>query len=137
MPGTNHDIEAGFLDNLSFSLRPAASDLLMHFRLKQLLEMRQSGPTEDLEKRFDLTLPQWFTVLDAVILTKISYFRIVPEMKTKHLDILQKAAGIALHQPGMGLDEIYRKTEQSYSYFSQTILKMLEVRRIKSQLRKK
>lgn len=136
MPGTNHDIEAGFLDNLSFSLRPAAADLLMHYRLKQLLQMQKEGAFPELTSRFDLTAAQWLTVINAVILSKISYFRIIPEMKDEHLKVLQYAASHALHQPGMSLIEIYKRTEQSYTYFSQFVLKMIEVKKIKAQLKK-
>lgn len=136
MPGTNHELEAGFMDALSFSLRPAAADLLMHYRLRQLLNMRKEGPLPELTRRFDLTTQQWLKILDAVILSKISYFRITPDIKEEHLEILQKAAGFALHQPGMSLTEIYKRTEKNYTFFSQVILKMMEVKRIKAQLQK-
>jgi hypothetical protein len=136
MPGTNHEIEPGFMDALSFSLRPAATDLLMHYRIKQLMEMKREGPYFEVKHRFELTPDQWNTVLNTVLLSKLSYFLITPEMKDEHLDLIQKIAGECLGQPGMSLKAILERTENSYTFFSQFILKIIEVKRLKQQIRR-
>lgn len=136
MPGTNHEIESGFMDSLSFSLRPAATDLLMHYRLKQLLQIRKGGPYPELTRRFDLTPAQWLTVTDAVILTKLTYFQIHVDMTNEHLDLMHEAAANSLLHPGMSLQDMYQKTEMQYGYFAQFVLKLIEVRRLKENLKK-
>jgi hypothetical protein len=85
MPGRNHTVEAGFLDALPASYRDAAADLLHFYRLSQLLDMRQNGVYPEVQNRFDLKPIQWFEILDAVILTKVSYFDVTTQMSPKHI----------------------------------------------------
>lgn len=134
MPGTNHTMETGFLDPLPNMLRPAASDLLQYYRLKQLIEMRKEGPYPEVTQRFQLSTAQWFRALDAVILTKVTYFELFPEMKTEHIKLLLKAIGLAMNEPGITISELLKRSENRYMYFEEWLHKLVEVNRIKIAL---
>lgn len=134
MPGTNHSMETGFLDPLPNLLRPAAADLLQYYRLKQLVQMRKEGPFAELTGRFQLTSAQWFRALDAVILTKVTYFELYPEMDTRHIKLLLKTIGLALNEPGITLGELLKRAENRYLYFNEWLQKMVEINRYKIAL---
>lgn len=129
MPGRNHDVEAGFLDSLPNSLRDASADLLHFYRLKQLVEMRQNGVPPSVEKRFDLKKDQWEEALDAVILTKVSYFEVSTQMSPRHINRLLEIAAYALNMPGAGLGSIYEKVEKDYTFFADWLKKIHVVRK--------
>lgn len=134
MPGTNHSMETGFLDPLPNLLRPAAADLLQYYRLKQLIEMRKEGPYPELTQRFQLTTAQWFRALDAVILTKVTYFDLFPEIKTEHIKLLLKAIGLAMNEPGITINELLKRSENRYLYFEEWLKKLVEINRVKIAL---
>lgn len=129
MPGSNHQMESGFLEELPYSLRPAAADLLQNYRLKQLIEMRQEGPYPEVVKRFHLKTPQWFQVLDAVLLCKISYFELSATMQTNHIRLLMKVIALATNEPDITLPDLLKKTEKHYTYFSDWVRQFIEINR--------
>ncbi|MDX1795576.1 MAG: hypothetical protein R3219_02520 [Hydrogenovibrio sp.] len=137
MPGSNHQMESGFLDELPHSLRPAAADLLQNYRLKQLIEMRKEGPYPELAKRFHLKTPQWFQVLDAVLLSKISYFELSSNMRADHIRLLMKTIALATNEPDITLTDLLKKTEKRYTFFSDWIRKFIEINRSKILTAKK
>lgn len=137
MPGTNHNMESGFLDPIPHLLRPAATDLLQFYRLKQLIQMRKEGPYPELMNRFHLTTPQWFRVLDAVILTKVTYFELFQEMPTSHMKLLLKTIGLAMNEPDITLTEIHRRAENRYLYFTEWTQKLIEINRTRIALAQK
>lgn len=128
MPGRNHAVEAGFLDALPASYRDAAADLLHFYRLSQLLDMRQNGVYPEVQDRFDLEPIQWFEILDAVILTKVSYFDVTTQMSPKHINKLLEITAFALHHPGAPLSEIYQLVEKDYHFFADWLKQVQEVR---------
>lgn len=128
MPGRNHTVEAGFLDALPNSQRDAAADLLHYYRLKQLVEMRLNGVYPELKQRFDLKTHQWLQSLDAVILTKVSYFDVTVHMSPKHINKLLEITAFALNEPGATLGEIYKRVEKDYSFFADWLKNVHEVR---------
>lgn len=128
MPGRNHPVEAGFLDTLPNSQRPAAADLLHYYRLKQLIEMRRQGVYPELQKRFDLKTTQWFEALDAVILTKVSYFDVTLQMSPRHINKLLEITAFALNDPGATIGEMYKRVEKDYTFFAGWIKNVHEVR---------
>lgn len=128
MPGRNHSVEAGFLDALPNSLRPAAADLLHYYRLSQLIKMRKEGVDDDLKKRFDLKITQWFQALDAVILTKVSYFEVSTQMSPKHINKLLEITAFALHEPDATLSELFKRVEKDYVFFADWLKQVHEVR---------
>lgn len=128
MPGRNHSVEAGFLESLPNSLRPAAADLLHYYRLSQLITMRKEGVFEDLKERFDLKELQWIQALDAVILTKVSYFDVSTLMTPKHINKLLEIAAFALHEPDASLGELYKRVEKDYVFFADWLKQVHDVR---------
>ncbi|QBZ83894.1 hypothetical protein GHNINEIG_01962 [Hydrogenovibrio crunogenus] len=128
MPGRNHSVEAGFLDALPNSLRPAAADLLHYYRLSQLIIMRKEGVDDDLKKRFDLKTMHWLQVLDAVILTKVSYFDVTTQMTPKHINKLLEITAFALHEPDATLSELIKRVEKDYVFFADWLKQVHEVR---------
>lgn len=128
MPGRNHSVEAGFLDALPNSLRPAAADLLHYYRLSQLIMMRKEGVDDDLKKRFDLKTMHWLQVLDAVILTKVSYFDVTTQMTPKHINKLLEITAFALHEPDATLSELIKRVEKDYVFFADWLKQVHEVR---------
>lgn len=128
MPGRNHSVEAGFLDSLPNSLRPAAADLLHYYRLSQLIKMRKEGVDDNLQQRFDLKTIQWFQALDAVILTKVSYFEVSTQMPPKHINKLLEITAFALHEPDATLSELYKRVEKDYVFFADWLKHVHEVR---------
>lgn len=128
MPGRNHSVEAGFLDSLPTSLRPAAADLLHYYRLSQLIIMRKDGVDDDLKQRFDLKTIQWLQALDAVILTKVSYFDVTTQMSPKHINKLLEITAFALHEPDANLNELYKRVEKDYAFFADWLKQVQDVR---------
>lgn len=128
MPGRNHTIEAGFLDELPVSLRAPAADLLHFYRLKQLLDMHFNGVDDYLSKQFSLSPTEWQKVLDAVILTKVSYFEVTPQMSPKHINRLIEITAFALHEPKPTLAGLYKQVERHYPYFASWLKNIQHVR---------
>ncbi len=95
MPGSNHDIDATFMDALPLSVREAALDLIRYSSLKEMLEYRLNGPSEFLKNKFNLSTAQWIHVLDSVILTKVSYFDIQLHFPNRYIDKLIEITAFA------------------------------------------
>ncbi|WP_157760800.1 hypothetical protein [Hydrogenovibrio halophilus] len=127
MPGMNHEFEANFLDELPPVTREAAASLLQFYRLRQLMDMRQFGPDKRMSEDFDLTPSQWNQVLDAVILTKVSYFVIDTSMPPKYIKKLLDIAGWALEEPETNLQQMKRLTQRNYPFFYDWLKKVESV----------
>lgn len=134
MIGTNHHVEAGFMDQLPFSLRDAAMDLLKFYRLKQLVEMHQTDVSAQDKTRFDLTDEQWKTALKAVILTKVSYFTITVNFPNAYINKLLEITAYALDIKGASLPEIYQTVEKEYPFFARWLKTVHEVKLTKYKL---
>lgn len=97
---TNDDtIATSFMDNLSLPLREAAMEVFHFSNLKEMLEMRLDGPSELLVQRHSLTEEQWNELLDAVILTKLSYFKLRFGCPNLYIDRLLEISGFCLGFP--------------------------------------
>ncbi len=131
MIGTNHTVESGFMDNLPFSLRDAAIDLLKFYRLKELILMYQTEPPLRVRNEFNLTSNQWQQTLRAVILTKVSYFTISPNFPNPYINKLLEIAAYALQTPDATLTEMYHQMEREYPYFARWLLNIHQVKLIK------
>lgn len=126
MPGTNHQVETQFLNNLTFSLREAAEDLLKHNTLKQLLLMRRDGVNDFMKKTFPkINDLEWVQVINAVLLTKISYFEVNSQFTEKQLDKLLEIAQSAYELPGNNPVNLYRITEHKYPVFARVVKDIL------------
>jgi len=122
MIGTNHTVEAGFMDNLPFSLRDAAMDVLKFYRLKELIIMYQTEPPSRVRDEFKLTPEQWQETLKAVILTKVSYFTITPNFPNPYINKLLEIAAFFLDM-NASLNEMYTHTERDFPYFARWLSK--------------
>ncbi|WP_051640779.1 hypothetical protein [Thiomicrorhabdus sp. Milos-T2] len=121
MPGSNHDIDASFMDALPFSVRAAAADLIRYSSLKDMLSFKLEGPSEFLKDRFPLSEDQWSAVLDAVILTKISYFKIEVNFPNRYID---KLIEIACYARGLSANdpmELYQSVLSEHPSFARWI----------------
>jgi uncharacterized protein YeaO (DUF488 family) len=134
MPGTNHDVEPGFMDELPFSLRDAALDLLNYSSLKEILEVRAYGPTPYLRKTFTHSQEEWHVITRAVLLTKISYFTLNTLYPTHYIDHLTKLALHAYGLPSGNLVELYQAVHSKYPYFADWLKKALETKKNKLRL---
>lgn len=137
MIGTNHSVEAGFMDKLPFTHRDAALDLLKFSRLKQLVDMRLTQPSQFLQDRFSLTPEHWNEVLNAVILTKLSYFTISPSYPNAYINKLLEIAAYALSLPGGSIGEMFSITEKEYPFFARWLKSAHDVKLLKYRLSQK
>ncbi len=109
MPGSNHDVDPSFLDNLPLIIREPALDLIRFSGLKELLEIRLNGPSQKKKERHPaLSRAQWDQVLNAVILTKISYFQIQQHFPNRYIDKLLEILAFAYGMKGKNIGDIYQ-----------------------------
>jgi len=69
-------IEIYFMNNLPTSLRKVAQQLYLQENLDTLVEYRLQQVSDDYLQMYSLTEEQWALLLNALILTKLSQFRI-------------------------------------------------------------
>ena len=137
MPGSNHDVDASFMDNLPFSVRDAALHLIRNSSLKQMLEMVKNGPSERMKKNFHLTPQQWNQVLNAVILTKISYFQISLPFPNVYVDKLLEIAAFAYGMKGSNAAELHHAMLNEHPVFADWIKQCLLVKQQKALIQQK
>ncbi|MDX1351383.1 MAG: hypothetical protein R3254_00105 [Thiomicrorhabdus sp.] len=118
MPGSNHDLDPSFMDALPISVRDAGLDLIRFYSLKQLIQLRLNGVEEFLQNRFKLSEEQWLKVLNAVILTKISYFQIQLNFPNRYIDKLIEIACFAYGMPRPDPIELYHSTLKDHPQFA-------------------
>lgn len=134
MPGSNHDIDASFMDELPLSLRDAALDLIRYSSLSQMLEMVKSGPSQHLSNQFSLTPQQWNQVLNAVILTKVSYFQISLQFPNVYIDKLLEIAAFAYGMKGSNAAELYQSTLNEHPVFAEWVKNSVLIKQQKSRM---
>lgn len=139
MPGTNHETESAFMNALPLLLRDASVDALHNYRLRQLINMKTSGPASFLRKTFpEITHAQWLEIIDAVILTKVSYFQADITFPVKFIDKLIEITVYAFQNTSqeeeVNIRSIYQTALKEYPFFANWIKKTLEVRQKKLKL---
>ncbi|MEA3404169.1 MAG: hypothetical protein U9R28_00315 [Pseudomonadota bacterium] len=134
MPGSNHEVDASFMDELPFSVRDAALDLIRFSSLKQMLEMLENGPSDFLKNNFDLTPQQWNQVLNTVILTKISYFQVSLLFPNVYIDKLIEIAAFAYGMKGSNAAELYQAMVNPHPAFAEWIKGCLLVKQQKARI---
>jgi len=134
MPGSNHDIDASFMDTLPFSLRDVALELIRFSSLKDMLEMLQNGPNKQLKSNFNLTPQQWNQVLNTVILTKVSYFQISTNFPNVYIDKLIEIAAFAYGMKGANPAELYQSMLNQHPQFAEWIKECLLVKQQKARI---
>ncbi|SFR53629.1 hypothetical protein [Thiomicrospira sp. ALE5] len=137
MPGTSHQIELQFLNNLSFAASDAAQDLLTHETLKVLLKFLVDGPNEFYKKNHPkLTDLEWNKTFRAVILAKLSYFEINRYFTDQEIDKWFEIAQTAFEMPWESPVQMYKRVEHQYPYFAKvakTALLIKQQRQKKAQ----
>ncbi|GAB6070414.1 hypothetical protein JCM30760_15110 [Thiomicrorhabdus hydrogeniphila] len=69
-------IEIYFMNSLPTALRKVAQQLYIQENLDTLVEYRLQQVSDDYQQMYSLTQEQWTLLLNALILTKLSQFRI-------------------------------------------------------------
>ncbi len=133
MPGTNHKMEANFLNNLSQNERPVVYKLLHDFYLQDMVEMRINGVTKELNADFNLSSRQWHNVINQVILTKVSYFVPDKKMSLEHIELLIKITAFALEKPSITLLQICHIFKDTHVFFYNWAKTLEEIRQEKIQ----
>ncbi|MDR9498769.1 MAG: hypothetical protein RI556_06300 [Hydrogenovibrio sp.] len=96
MPQLTQNIEPKYMNELPFTLRNAASEMLRDVPLRQLLEISLGQVPEFLRKRYDFSQSQWVQTSITVILTKLSMYTIGNHLPKNALTHLQAVAAYAL-----------------------------------------
>jgi len=128
MPGSNHDVDASFMDALPIAVREAGLELIRFFSLEEMIDMRLNGPTTFLQDTFNLNEPQWHQVLNAVILTKVSYFQIELHFPNRYID---KLIEIACYAKGMNSNspvDLYQSLVSEHPQFAQWVKKAIQIK---------
>lgn len=125
MPGTNHQVESGFLEELALNHRPAAELMLRHHTLREILLFDTKGITEQIKQDFPhIQQNEWKHISRNALLTKISYFELNELFTHEELQMLAKITFYALDLPNNSLQTIYEYSAYRYPVFAETILKL-------------
>lgn len=128
MPGSNHDIDATFMDALPLAVRDAALELIRFYSLAEMLEFRENGPNDFLNSKFNLNEAQWRLILNAVILTKVSYFDIQLHFPNRYIDKLLEIASAAFGMASANPVELYQAVISEHPKFADWIKKAIQVK---------
>ncbi|WP_178862136.1 hypothetical protein [Thiomicrorhabdus cannonii] len=131
MPGSSHEVDATFMDELPFSVREPALDLVRYATLKEMLEMRLHGPSLHYRNKYNLTPDQWNLLLNAVILTKISYFQINTYFPNAYIDKLIEIAAFAAGKKGASALDLYQEMLLDHPVFADWLKTCLLVKQQK------
>ena len=128
MPGNNHDVVASFMETLPLPVREAATDLICYASLKDMLKIRQEGPTDFLQNRFNLSPVQWQQVVNAVIMTKVSYFQIDLHFPNRYIDKLIEIACYAHGMPSNNPMDLYQSVLSDHPSFAMWIKNAIQIK---------
>lgn len=138
MPGANHVMESAFLDSLSQNDRPASVVLLHNHQLREIIEFRKNGVSQELDKTFSKTKRQWHDLINMVILTKLTYFIPTTALSTKHLNLLANITYFALENGVDNLKQIAALHKDTHMFFADWALRLdLSINAKKRALQKK
>jgi len=128
MPGSNHNVDASFMDTLPISVREAGLELIRFYSLQQMLELRINGIDDFLQERFKLNEEQWFSVLNAVILTKVSYFEIQLHFPIRYIDKLIEIAAFARGLETANPVDLYQSVLSDHPQFASWVKKAIQTK---------
>ena len=136
MPGTNHNVEPGFIGELALNLKVPAEDLLKYSTLKQLILMRQHGIDDFFQKTYPfINDAEWLEIIDKVLLTKVSYFELNDRFTLTQMNKLIEITRFALKQPNASPKVIFQLTEYRYPVFADVIKTLIFIyqKKVKQQ----
>lgn len=128
MPGSNHDVDPSFMDSLPISLRDASLELFRYYSLKQMIELRLNGVDEFLQNRYRLSEIQWLEAINAVLLTKISYFQIELHFPNRYIDKLIEMACYANAMAKNDPIELYHSMLKDHPQFAQWVKNAIQIK---------
>lgn len=129
MPGSSHDVDPSFMDTLTLSLREPALDLIRFSSLKELLTIRLEGPSQLAKEQYPtLTRDEWNKTLNAVILTKVSYFQVQLHFPNRYIDKLLEITAFAYGMKGESIGELYQALSHDHSQMAAWIKNALLVK---------
>jgi len=128
MPGSNHNVDASFMDALPISVREAGLELIRFYSLCQMLELRVNGIDDFLQERFKLKDEQWFALLNAVILTKVSYFEIELFFPIRYIDKLIEISAFARGLDTSNPVDLYQSVLSDHPQFAEWVKKAIQVK---------
>jgi hypothetical protein len=129
MPGSSHDVDPSFMDTLALSLREPALDFIRFSGLKELLTIRLEGPCQRSKEQFPiLTRDEWNKLLDAVILTKVSYFQVQLHFPNRYIDKLIEITAFAYGMKGEGIGELYQALIHDHPQMAAWIKNALQIK---------
>lgn len=99
-------IEIFYMNALPFPVRDAAVSLLKTYMLDELMRMRLDQVDPELAEQFQLNPEQWENALNMVVLTKLTYFNIHPQLPKSYLQKLVKIAAFALDKPKHNVQQL-------------------------------
>ncbi|AHF02182.1 hypothetical protein THIAE_01835 [Thiomicrospira aerophila AL3] len=119
MPGTSHQLERQFLDNLSFNARLAAEDMLAQEPLHKLLNYLDHKIDDYYLQTYAEVRPdEWTDILQSVILSKLSYFEFNKLFSNDEIDKWFEIAKLALQISHTNQHELYKQVEKEYPTFA-------------------
>ncbi|WP_321326188.1 hypothetical protein [Thiomicrorhabdus sp.] len=128
MPGSNHNLDASFMDALPISVREAGLELIRFYSLEKMLDLRINGIDDFLKERYKLKEEQWFQVLNAVILTKVSYFEIELHFPIRYIDKLIEIAAFARGLADPDPVNLYQSVLSDHPQFAEWIKKAIQIK---------
>lgn len=133
MPGSSHDVDPSFMDAVPLAMRDPALDMIRYASLREMLLMRQEGPSDYYRNKYSLTPSQWQFVLNAVILTKVSYFQITTDFPDAYIDKLVEIAAYAHGVPGSRAQDLYQMMLNDHPIFANWLKTCLVVKQQKAR----
>lgn len=94
-----YSITTSFMNELPPRVQKAAMEIYNFSSLKEMLEMRLNGPNHMLKDRYEHSIEEWNFILNAVILTKLSYFEVQFGFPNLYIDRLIEISGFCLGFP--------------------------------------
>lgn len=122
-------LATSFLDNLPVSHRNAAMEIFNFSSLKDMLVIRLEGPDEVLTKRFSFKPEEWIELLNAVILTKLSYFKVRFGFPNLYLNRLLEISSFCLGCSNSDATTMASIVEREHPVFAEWLKQVAMVKR--------
>lgn len=125
MLGSSHNIDPSFINHLPLSLRDSACALVRITSLKTMLKMRYNSSGHFLYDDFLFSDSEWQAVLNAAILTKVSYFEIEIGFPVPYIDKLIEIISYAYGLPNKPGPVLYQSMIHEHQQLANWIKKAL------------
>lgn len=120
-------VEAVFMNELSFPLRPAAQDLYIKENLDSLVKMRFQQVSEQYQAKYPLTEEQWRVVLNTLILTQLSQFTLGKHISKDSREQLIFLVAMVLDMQDASTEEVLEFLEEKAKVLATWYVKLLKL----------